>query len=146
MLEFNGTIIVFALSFIAFVFLLDKVLWQPIRKIKDSRFGELALEVENALKAEEKTKAIIEQVNSEINLIKDFEHKAIEDLFSQSKFEEEQQEKALKENLEKQKSKAYQDLMAEIVSSQSFIEEKSLELAYLILQKVAPELREGTKV
>ena len=146
MLEINGTIIVFALSFIIFVFLLDKALWQPIRRLKEARAEELALEIQNALKAEERTKALIEQIDCELDSIKNSEHKAIESLFAESKLEEAKQEEALKQELENLKTKAYQDLKADHVSSVAFIEEKSLELAHLIVAKVAPELREGAKV
>jgi F-type H+-transporting ATPase subunit b len=143
MLEINGTIIIFALSFLVFIFLLDKALWQPIGKLKEARSSEIALEIQNAIQVEEKTKVIIAQVNSEINSIKKLEHQAIDQLFKESKLQAEEAEGKLKEELEAQKRKAYEELISENTLAESFIENKSRELAQLILQKIAPELNKS---
>jgi F-type H+-transporting ATPase subunit b len=139
MIELNGTSLVFALSFLLFVYLLDFALWKPVSKIKEERAIELKTELDSASQAEEKTKSILKQVSQEISSLKKVEHDAIEKLFRESKLEEDQEEAKLKNELEIFKEKAKSELLAERDSLLGSLEEQSKELANLISNKVAPE-------
>ncbi len=145
MIEINGTTLVFALSFLVFVFLLDQVLWKPIIKVKAQRADDLNNELNNASQAEAKTKTIINQVNSEIEAIKKSEQLAIEKLFADSKAEADSQTAKLKAELEAYKQKSFAELDSESSSLESEIHQQAQELAKSILAKISPS-PEGARV
>jgi len=63
-MEFNGTLIVSIISFITFVFLMNKILYEPILKVIEARQNlyDKNSKMENSSK--EKTKALLDEKNA----------------------------------------------------------------------------------
>jgi F-type H+-transporting ATPase subunit b len=148
MLELNATALFFALSFLVFIFLLDKVLWKPVQKVKEERDQALQAELGNATQAEAKTRSIVQSVSDEVESIKKSEHDAIEQIFAESKQQEEKEESKLKAELEIFKQKAYEQFVSEEASLNLSVDSEAGQLAQSIIKKIAPELNisEGVAV
>ncbi|MDJ0624962.1 MAG: hypothetical protein QNJ31_01175 [Candidatus Caenarcaniphilales bacterium] len=140
MLELNFTCVIFIISFLVFVYFLDQTLWKPIRKIKEERDSDLIGEKEKAKEAEEKTKSIIEKVNSEIEAIKKSERELIDSLFKSFNDEKEQEELKIKQELEIKKQKAFEEIEVEREGLLKSINQESADLANVIVGKLAPEV------
>jgi len=146
MLEINGTCLVFVLSFLLFVLLLNQTLWRPIAIVKKVREADLLSEQEKAIDAESKTQSILEQVSSEIEEIKKREHTYLDGLLKDFTKKRELEEIQLKSEMEESKKRAYEQIMKEGEAFKSSLQGEAEKLAHLIVARVAPEvsLQEGT--
>lgn len=140
MLEINGTCLVFILSFLVFVYLLNKTLWKPVGQIKEIRNNDLLSEQDKASEAESKTQSIIKQVNSQVKEIKKSEHDYIEHLLKDFAKEKELDESKIKADMEEFKRNAYRQIVEEEQALKSSLEEEANKLAKLIISKIAGEV------
>lgn len=65
-MEFNATIIVSAVSFIVFIFVMNSILYQPILKIIEERTNFINSHIEEANNFKNKAQAILEDKNLKI--------------------------------------------------------------------------------
>ncbi|MFN5540565.1 MAG: hypothetical protein ACK481_11015 [Candidatus Melainabacteria bacterium] len=136
MLELNGTSLLFIISFLLFAFLLNFVLWEPIRKIKSARSSDLNEQLNSAHKAEEKTHSIILQVKKETETLRKNELALIEKVFAECKIEEEQEEAKLKKEFELLKDKTALEIKFDRDNLIQSLEPEANKLAQIITEKV----------
>lgn len=65
-MEFNATIIVSAVSFIVFIFIMNKILYQPILNIIEERANYINSNLEEALNHKNKAQAILDDKQEKI--------------------------------------------------------------------------------
>lgn len=66
-MEINATFIFIAISFLVFIYILDKVLWRPIESVKYARFVEVDLEERSAQIQQKKAAELMQTIQDKLS-------------------------------------------------------------------------------
>ena len=127
LLDFDGTLIVIAISFIIFAIVMHKIFYIPMRRVMDERKEYIQLHIDEAKELDSKAKEAINQYNTKLNTAR---------LTGQSKVEE------FTESGKDKKSKLLSDASAKAheeirIAKQSLQKEKEAAFTQ-IREEVAP--------
>ena len=121
-MEFNGTFFATIISFIVFVFLMNKILYKPILNIMSQRKDFIEENLSSAHNNNEKAESLIKKREEGLNAAKEDAREKYNEVLS-----------------------GYKNERAEIIQNAQSVNNTELENAYSELENVSNEAKEGLK-
>lgn len=139
MLEINFTIVLFSISFLVFVFLLNFTLFKPVGEILEKRKDQIEGNIERAQFIKEEASKSLSEYEATIKTARIESIKIIEESTKQSNKIKQDKINELVNSLQVEKEKAIQLIESEYNSSKNQLANKIKSLTDLITNKVIGE-------
>ena len=136
MLEINFTLVLFAASFLVFIYLLNLTLYKPVGKIIEERKNLISSEHDKAKELRSKAKKILEDYTKEIKFARQNGQSIIQDTIDQATLKKEEKTYLLMDTLSKEKEEALKQIKIEQEKIMKALENQLKTLTDLITTKV----------
>lgn len=136
MLGINFTLVLVAVSFVLFVYLLKVLFFDPIGNIKEQRASELSSLAEGAEAKQAQSEKLIAEINQKITAIKDKQAEELEEISQQAHKELSAQYKTAQEELTANSQEQIQSIKNTLGESIDNIETIAQPIAQVIYQKI----------
>ncbi|MBI2995858.1 MAG: hypothetical protein HYY52_04045 [Candidatus Melainabacteria bacterium] len=136
MLEINFTLVLFALSFLVFIYLLNLTLYKPVGTIVEARKNLINGEYKRAKELTENANKILEDYNHRIKEARKLAHNTIEESITQASSKKEEKISILVSDLNKEKEGALKQLEKDQKEALKALEGEIKVLTDLITNKI----------
>lgn len=136
LLEINFTLVLFAISFLIFVYLIDLTLYKPVGKIIEARKELIASEYVKAKEYTEVAKKMLETYETSLNEARQYAHRTIEEAINLGQKVKNEKVSMLTISLSEEKAIALKNIQTEKIAILKELESKMPILADLITDKV----------
>lgn len=145
LLEINFTLVIFAISFLIFIYLLNLTLYKPAGKIIEARKNQVEEDYLRVRELTDEANKILESYKSKINLARQDAHTTIQNTIDNAIKTKEGKILKLVSDLNKEKEIALKQLLAEKEKAIVELQEKLELLTGLIISKIL-DIKEKTLV
>lgn len=136
LLEVNLTMILFAISFLVFIYLLNFTLYKPVGKIVEDRKNLIEGSYEKSKEYASDASKIFETYEKKIKEARQEAKKIIEDIIYVAKAEKAERVSSLVKTLVKEKEQAVVEIQKELQIKKEALQSKIHELKDLITEKI----------
>lgn len=139
MFDINGTLPIFVISFLVFMYLLDVILLKPVAKVIDQRDETIRKNIESGKSSREQAQKLLEKYEQELREIREKAQKHIADASEQANKERQAELSRLTKEGQEKLNAAKAEIEAERASLIDALVPKERELVEAITQKVLGE-------
>ena len=136
LLEINFTLVLFAITFLVFIYLLNLTLFKPVGKIIEKRKNLIDGDYSKAKEFTQKANEMLESYKREIKSARLSAQNIIQEAILQAQKQKQEKILVLMENLTKEKEAALKQLTEEKKEAMKKLEEKLNVLTELITNKI----------
>ena len=136
LLEMNFTLVLFAISFLIFIYLLNNALFKPVGKVIEERKNLIDGEYSKAKESTRKANEMLESYKREIKSARLNAQNIIQEAIFQAQKQKQEKVSVLLESLTKEKETMFKQLMEEKKETMKKLEEKLNILTELITSKI----------
>src|SRR3990167_4317925 len=136
LLEMNFTLVLFAISFLVFIYLLNMTLFKPVGKVIEERKNLIDGDYSKAKEFAQKANEMLESYKKEIKSARLSAQNILQEAISQAQKQKQEKILVLMESLTKEKESALKQLMEEKKETMKKLEEKINILTELITNKI----------
>lgn len=136
LLEINFTLVLFAASFLVFIYLLNLTLYKPVGKIIEERKNLIDGEHTSAKALSEKANNLLESYKNQIKTARHDAQNIIQEIILQAQKKKEEKIFILNSELSKEKETAIKQINEEVKVTMKELEGKINTLTDLITQKI----------
>ncbi len=139
MFEINGTLVIFVVSFLVYMLLLEQIMLKPVGRIMEKRAARISGDLEAAKSSRRQSSELVEKYESDVKRIRHESHEVI----NQSVEEATKQKTAELATVQREASQTFEEAKAEIAAERSALIDDLVthekELVELITQKILGE-------
>lgn len=139
MFEINGTLPIFVISFLVFMYLLDVILLKPVAKVISERDETIRKNIESGKSSREQAQKLLEEYERELRELREKAQKHIADASEQANKERQAELSRLTKDGQEKLNAAKAEIEAERASLIDALVPKERELVEAITQKVLGE-------
>ena len=136
LLEINFTMVIFAVSFLVFIYLLNLTLYKPLGKVIEDRKNLITSDYEEAKRLSDNASQLLESYKKQIQLARLGAHNIIQESINKTQKEKEKKISVLMSSLNKGKEEELEKLQIEQKEVMKQLETKLKTLSELITTKI----------
>lgn len=139
LLEINFTAVLFSISFLVFIYLLNLTLFKPVGNIVEARANLIEGDYEKSKDFSERASKTLEEYSSQTKAARQEAMKLVDEAISKAQGIKQEKVNSLIASVQKEKEDAMNEIKKEQASGMAELESKVKELTNLITSKVIGE-------